>query len=102
MTGKNKKVDFNYVNRSMKFRPDYSMNKLVCISNGKEVLRITRDKAEGYVNKKSKKWFYTTKAIYKQYIESLKPGSKIPVPKFTMQIMNHKGEKKIINTHVYQ
>lgn len=129
MTGRKKKVDFNTINRVMNHLPDYSKNKLICITNGKEVLRITRKSAkeyffkriaakedilkikkqlgfevniaEGYYYSASSEWFYTTKTIYKQYCESLKPGSKIPAPKFTTKIMNEKGEEKIVNTHIY-
>jgi hypothetical protein len=48
MTGKKKVNDFNGINRVMGFKPDYSENKLVCITNGKEVLRITKRKAKEY------------------------------------------------------
>jgi hypothetical protein len=129
MTGKTKKVDFNYINRVMK-KSDYKgENKLICITNGKEVLRITKKIAKeyffkrvvadeetlkikkslayevnfekGFYYQKTDGWYYTTKSIYKQYIESLKPNSKIPAPKFTMKKMNSKGIEETINTHIY-
>jgi hypothetical protein len=120
MTGKKKVNDFKDINRVMNFRPNYGMSKLVCITNGKEVLRITRKKTEEYFFKKvkadkkeleikkelgcrvdfekgfylddTKGWYYTTKKVYKQYIESLKPNSNTPPPKF--QYKNKKNSIK--------
>jgi len=74
---------------------------LVCIANIKtgEVLRIRQSMADEFVQKKDTNWAYTTKQIYKQYINSLRPGSNIPASKFIADFENTKGEKKtqIIN-----
>ena len=111
-----KKVNFDYINQAMNKRYPSSKNdhQMICITNGKEVLRITRKKAlefffdaviitdeekvkmykelKFHIEKKENhwvvyipkyhKWKYTTKSVYKQYIESLIPCSKIPAPKF--------------------
>lgn len=134
MTGRKRKThDFNSINRIMNYKPDYSNKKLVCITNGKEVLRITRENAKeyfyskitadenmlkvkqmkgyevnfdlGYYYEKSIEWFYTTKSIYKQYQESLKPDSKIPMPLFhqTIKTIDKDAIEKeqIVQTHVF-
>ena len=129
MTGKKKKVDFNYINSVMKKSDTKGINKLICITNGNEVLRISKKKAKeyffkkiraskeelktmkslnyeidlegGFYYKRTEGWYYTTKTMYKQYIESSKPNSNIPKPNFLMEIMNKKGEKKRISTHLF-
>jgi hypothetical protein len=113
MTGKKKVNDFATINRLMNHRPS---NKMVCITNKKEVIRILRDKANEYFFKKVSVeehselkrlealgysvvyedkggyyynpidgWFYTTKKVYRQYLDSLKPWSRTPAPTFEYQ-----------------
>lgn len=96
MTGKNKKVnDFEYINEVMGFKVDYSENKLVCVTNGKTVVRITQIKAHSKV--KRGKWNYCTKKVYKQYIESLPRRSKIPKPIFKNKKTGAKLNMFVIN-----
>lgn len=60
-------------------------DKLVCIANVKtgEVIRIAYEKAIlEFLTKKNSEWRFTYKKIYKQYIESKAPESKIPSPVF--------------------
>jgi len=71
------------------------------ILNAKSLLGCEVNMSEGYYYERTKGWYYTTKAIYKQYTESLNPNSKIPAPKFTITQMNSKGIEEVINTHVY-
>ncbi len=124
MTGKKKVNDFNYINRVMNFKADYSENKLVCITNTKEVLRVARYDAKKFFFKEVKAskeelvsrkqmgysvdikkgiwfksvdgWYYTTKKVYKQYRDSLIPNSKIPAPTFTFKSKKDKTEAKNI------
>ena len=129
MTGKKKKVnDFNSINAAKGYKLDYSNNKLVCITNGKEVLRITRKEANKFFReeikaskeeissrgqmgydvdlkkgvwlKPIKGWFYTTKKVYKQYIASLEPNSNTPAPVFSFKSKKGKTEPKNIFLNV--
>lgn len=123
MTGTDRK--FNEINRFKKSHKNESSK--VCITDSKEVLRITRKEASDFffewtdsnqnevkkaklqglevdeelmrVKKPTYKWFYTTKSIYRQYIDSLKPNSKIPKPVFTQEttIIKDGKEQKVSN-----
>lgn len=136
MTGKKKVNDFHQINRLMG-KPNgsvFTKTQLVNITNGKEVLRVSREKAKNFFFKRIKaeektlkamralkyevdfvagiyyepigKWKYTTKKVYKQYIESKIPGSKIPAPEFhynkTVTNGSGKKESKTFLKNIYQ
>lgn len=72
-------------------------NQLVCIANIEtgEVLRISYLKAQtAFLEKKDSTWKLTTKSVYKQYVESKVPNSKIPAPVF----ITEKGELQHVFT----
>jgi len=54
----------------------------------------------------SQKWAFTNKTVYRQYRESLRPGSKIPAPKFSYEVetVDEKGNiiKKRIAKNIYR
>lgn len=113
MTGKKKVNDFVTINRLMKYRPsntfvcitnkkevlriprnkanDYFFTKIVIKERDKlEKLElkgysVVYEEKGGYYYNPTNKWFYTTKKVYKQYLDSLIPNSKTPAPTFTYQ-----------------
>lgn len=100
-----KRIDFNYINRVMKYKVDESVDKLIYITNKKEVLRISKDKAQSKLKFKKlriNKWQYTTKAAYSQYIESRKKKSKIKKPKFKIKGIDSNLKYITIPIHLYK
>lgn len=113
MTGKKKVNDFATINRMMKHRPSYKMVcitnkkevlriprekadkyffKKIVVEEHDDLKKLEYEGYDvvykekgGYYYNPTNKWFYTTKKAYKQYLESLKPGSKTPAPTFTYQ-----------------
>ena len=80
-------------------------DNLVCIANvvTGEVLRIPSKEAyTEFTSKQETEWYYTTKQIYKQYVDSKKPESKIPAPLFIKEVEDEKGNKvsKLFNVYV--
>jgi len=126
MAGKKKKAnDFIQINRLMG-KPDgrSPFHQMVCLTNGLEVLRVTKENAKEFLMKKIVEknkeklkaaeiqgyevdyakntitkpiegWMYTDKRTYKQYIDSKKPNSKIPFPSFQITKKRIKAGKEV-------
>jgi len=78
--------------------------KLVCIANivTNEVLRISHEKAMiEFIDKKDSMWRFTDKSIYKRYIDSKVPGSNIPAPIFTKEIIGKDDKPVAILQYVF-
>jgi len=79
----------------------HARESLVCIANVEsgEVIRIPREVAFlEYIYKKDSRWFFTHKTIYKQYLDSLKPGSDVPRPVFVKT--DKEGEQYLANVFI--
>lgn len=94
-------LDNKLVEKGITFK-DYSKdNRLVCIANIStgEVLRITFTKAiDEFVQPYPNTWYFTTKSIYKKYIDSKKPRQEWLAPKFYKE--DEEGKAILINISI--
>lgn len=77
------------------------MKELVCIANIEtgEVLRIDKERAfKDFIWQKDSDWLFTSKQVYKQYIDSLKPGSRTPKPMFKRY--DDEGKIELMNVFI--
>lgn len=94
-------LDNKLAEKGITFR-DYSKdNRLVCIANIStgEVLRIDQNIAYfDFIKQYPNTWYFTSKSVYKRYIDSKKPGLEGLAPKFYKE--NEEGEIILINVSV--